>query len=433
MSKSVPKNLKFILLTTRNLPIIKKIRQPKLLLIGVLVIINLSLLASVLGGKDYIKVPFLVNSENDFSEIEELRGNTKNFGELSIYFTTLSEQKGADYALEILKVADVAPNIDMHLMAHVVGDILYRQKGIEGIKVCTRDFRNACSHSIVVGAFLESGESALPSISDACRQAPGGKGAYTMCFHGLGHGVLAFTGYDMEKAVGLCKKTASKENNDREYVECVGGVVMEMMSGVNDPKAWEKQKNNYFKKDDPFAPCSLDFIPKDAKTICYTYITPHLFEYVGGNLSNLNEEDFKATFKLCEKIPGESNLKDTCSESLGKEFVVLAPGRDIRRIEDLTDNQLEKIYDWCLLAGKEGVEPCISSALRSLYWGGENDKSVSIKFCTIISSKNYQRVCFEELIASVSNYKQDQAYYREFCDEVISLFTQDCKNKLRIN
>jgi len=88
-----------------------------------------------------------------------------SFKELANYFTEIAEAKGAPYALDVLKAAPIPLDTDMHLLAHTVGDILYRQQGLEGIKVCTHDFRNACSHSVVIGAFLEQGEAALPGIA----------------------------------------------------------------------------------------------------------------------------------------------------------------------------------------------------------------------------------------------------------------------------
>lgn len=371
-------------------------------------------------------------SGKELIEVKELEGNNMSFRELSNYFTELAETKGAPYSLDVLKVASVPPNIDMHLLGHVVGDLLYRQQGLLGIKVCTHDFRNACSHSIVVGVFLEQGIGALDSIASACRQAPGGKGAYTMCFHGLGHGVLAHTEYDMEKAVELCKLTGTPEYGNREYIECVGGTVMEMMAGINDKDAWEKQRPNYFKEEDPLAPCSLSFMPKEARPICYTYLTPNLFTSVGAKLGNPEDKNFKEAFPLCNNIPEtQKENRDACYGGFGKEFVVLAKARDIRNIENMTSEELKKVYDWCTLAdNKEGVISCILSAERSLYWGGENDSGAAIRFCEGITNSDYQSTCFKDLVESVSYYIGGASYRKDFCDQVPESFREHCINTL---
>ena len=97
------------------------------------------------GGLEGIK-PFLskgaVYLEIDASD----RLSSKSFSELSEYFSVLAKDKGGAHAFEVLRQASVAPGTDMHLLGHVVGDTLYTQEGLEGIRVCTHDFRNACSH-----------------------------------------------------------------------------------------------------------------------------------------------------------------------------------------------------------------------------------------------------------------------------------------------
>jgi hypothetical protein len=119
----------------------------------------------------------------------DLRG--KGFSALKEYFEGVANEKGGRVAFDQMRTAVTDGNVDMHLLGHAVGDILYKQEGVSGMTACNNDFRNACSHSIVVGLFSDFGEGAIPMINDACKKAPGGAGAYTMCFHGLGHGVLS--------------------------------------------------------------------------------------------------------------------------------------------------------------------------------------------------------------------------------------------------
>ena len=119
-----------------------------------------------------------------YSEVSQIGQNVRSFKELSDRFVELASKKGAVYAYEILKQANLPQGTDFHLLGHVVGDELYKQKGVGAIADCTQDFRNACSHTIVIGALNEfGGEKALSLIRDACIKAPGGSGAYTMCYH----------------------------------------------------------------------------------------------------------------------------------------------------------------------------------------------------------------------------------------------------------
>ena len=56
-----------------------------------------------------------------------------------------------------------------------------------------------------------------------------------MCFHGFGHGVLAFSDYELPKALELCEKVGTEKYDYQEAKECVGGALMEMRGGMHNP------------------------------------------------------------------------------------------------------------------------------------------------------------------------------------------------------
>ena len=358
------------------------------------------------------------------SELADIKNHQGSFDDLKKYFQNLAKDKGAEYAFEVLKIADIPPNTDMHLMGHAVGDILYQQKGLEGIKYCTDDFRNACSHSIVVGLFSDEGDKALPKIAKACQEAPGGPGAYTMCFHGLGHGILAAVGYDLEKAVYYCSMFGTKEHGYQEKSQCISGTIMEIVGGGgHDHEIWAKQRVRYLSLKDPLSPCDTDLIPSDSKYLCYNYITPYLFEAVGANVGNPTANDFEKAFKYCDKLPqNDMGNRDSCYGGFGKEFIGLIQGRDIRKgsVDHISDDGFWQVYGWCKLAGvKEGTAACVQHAINSLYWGGENNYDPAIKFCSIMTDDPYnQGSCLQHLIGAVRYYKKDQQYITEFCSKV---------------
>lgn len=369
--------------------------------------------------------------EGDYPELNKLSGN-ENFTVLKDYFVKLANEKGAPYAYEVLKLVKVRPGTDMHLMGHVVGEILYKQKGAAGIQYCTQDFRNACSHTIVVGLFSEKGVGALPEIIEACKKAPGGKGAYNMCFHGLGHGVLAFTGYDIPKTVDLCSQIKKNRNDGREFPECVGGAIMEIISGGDhDKELWRVQNEKYMSGEDPLYPCNNNIIPKEAKSQCYSYLTPHLFLFAGASLGNPGPKDFEKAFTYCGALKDQDPKNMIiCYAGFGKEFVVLAKGRDIRKITEMSTDELSTVYKWCQLADrKDGKEACLGSALSSIYWGGENNRSTAISFCNIMPPEE-QEVCFKDLIGTVKYYVSDKSYLRNFCSDIPKAFGQECAKTL---
>lgn len=372
----------------------------------------------------------------DVQEYPELRGIARAFSDgtdLSSFFERIAREKGAPYAFELLKRAKLPPNIDIHLLGHAIGDELYRQEGIEGMRICTQDFRNACSHAVVVGAFTEFGEKALPLISTACRQAPGGTGAYTMCYHGLGHGIFAYFGYELSPSMEICQQTGTEARHFREYKECAGGIVMELMGGGgHDRQAWLASRMKYLNSD-PLSPCSTELIPEEVKSFCYTYLTPRLFEYAGADLAMPREEHFSKAFSYCDRISGgRTEDRRACFGGLGKEFIVLALQRDVRAVERASEQELVRMKDWCGLAPhREAEEACIESVVSSLYWGGENSPDVANSFC-LLAEGYLQGSCFEALFKNVAAYisREDTAYRERVCSMAPEHSVSDCRSIL---
>lgn len=356
----------------------------------------------------------------------------QSFKEITSYLRDQARRNGAVYAFDVLRLAKLPPNTDLHLLGHVVGDELFKQKGIEGITHCTQDFRNACSHSIVVGLYLREKEKAFPEIAKVCKNAPGGNGAYTMCYHGLGHGILSALNYDLPKAVEFCQQTGTPEHQFYEAAECAGGAVMEIISGGDqNPELWKQESVKYFKKDDPLYPCTADFMPNNVKPLCYLYLTPHLITYAGGNLANPAPEDFKRAIRVCDTIPKTDVVaRDSCFGGFGKEFIVLVHSRDIRTMVSLTDEEMKNVYEWCSYARvSDGVTACLRTAVNSLYWGGENDSSVAIRFCNVLP-EGEQQACFDNLVGAAYFYNSDNERINdEFCSKLPEKYQRQCRTK----
>lgn len=341
-------------------------------------------------------------------------------------FTDLAERKGAEYAFDVLRVADLPAQTDLHLLGHVVGDELYKQQGIRGIALCTQEFRNACSHSIVIGVLNELGPSdaTIEKIRDACTLAPGGSGAYTMCFHGLGHGVLAYFGYDLTHTVDFCKRLGTDAYTQQEYTQCVGGSVMELVGGGgHDREKWLQARDIYLPANDPLAPCTTALIPYEAKTFCFSYLTPQLFERAGANLASPDERFFPAAFAFCDAL-ADTRLRTSCYGSFGKEFVPLAAFRDIRSVDALSNDQYRTAIRWCALAPSgEAERACVGEAVASIFWGGENDPAAAFRFCSL-ADENATSACWERLASDISSYAGERR--SELCMRIPEAHRKNC-------
>lgn len=371
-------------------------------------------------------------AEGAYPEVVTVTESVSDFQELSRRFEKIADEKGGVYAYNVLLRANLPPNADVHLLGHAIGDILYTQEGVDGIADCTQDFRNACSHSIVIGALNEFGEPALEIIRESCGKAPGGSGAYTMCFHGLGHGVFAYFEYEIPETIDFCRKTGTEAYFNREYVECVGGMIMELMGGGGHNKdVWDESRKKYLTAD-PLAPCSTAVIPRDVKGICYMYLTPHLFERAGADLATPDEKSIAKSFLFCDSIPHEEKeSRRSCFGGIGKEFPLLAVDRDTRAINTASDQALLRMRSLCALAPhEEAHDICNDAIVDSLFWGGENNPDTAIRFCTLAATSGETERCFGYLFEVAAFYVPPERK-GDICSRVPEKFQTSCTDAFK--
>lgn len=364
-----------------------------------------------------------------YGEAYTIGKNVTSFQQLSDRFTDLAKEKGGLYAYEILRRATLPPDTDLHLLGHAVGDVLYTQTGVAGIADCTQEFRNACSHTMVIGALNEygTGDHTLALIDDACKKAPGGPGAYTMCYHGLGHGVFAYFGYDLGKTNDFCKRLGTPEYHDQQYTECMGGTIMELMGGGgHDHAQWLVAREKYLTAD-PLAPCTNPLIPEAAKGYCYVYLTPRLFEQAGADLAHPSPSTFPKAFSFCDAIPASSqSLRDSCFGGFGKEFIPLVASRDIRSIDTMSDDAYRTAGEWCELSGPDdGKRACMAQEVESVFWGGENNTEASYRFCAVAPS-DLQPACYRRLAQDINRYLEP-AKKPQYCERLAPEYQEFCK------
>ncbi len=344
-----------------------------------------------------------------FAEASTIGQGNPTFDDILTRFRELAKEKGAEYSFDVLRVAELPPNTDIHLVAHEIGHELYVQQGIEGMAVCTHEFRNGCSHSLVVETMQElgDGDAVRALIDDACKKAPGGSSAYGMCYHGLGHGVLSFYGFTFPKTVEFCMKTATEERNRIQSGECIGGAIMELVAGGgHDRERWTAANKEYFSPTDPLAPCSTSVIPESEKSRCYVYMSPHLMEYAGATFQNFTMEQLGRAMEACTALPFGKD-RSACVGGFGKDFPHIANDRDVRQLDMgiFSDEQLQYVEQMCLqLKDIRDVYACETYALSTFFWGGDAEPSLSRRFCAGIDDAAARDYCFRDLAISIFKF-----------------------------
>jgi hypothetical protein len=336
-----------------------------------------------------------------------------SFGEVARYMEDLARREGGVYAFEVLKNGSLPPVMDTHLIGHFIGDIMYEQEGINGMRYCDEAVGYACAHSVVINALLRDGPGVFEVINDVCASI-GLPGSYDMCFHGFGHGVLAYTEFHLPEAIELCGLVGLERNNYWEEQECLGGVIMEMRGGIHDPDLWEVNGKPYLDPENPLAMCQADYMPEQFREMCYIYITPFIFDHESP-ADIPPPEVYADAMTWCETIVDERE-RWSCHAGFGKEYLGFALGRDVRYFNYLTPQQADMVHQWCGAAPtEEGYLACLEFGLYSVYRSGSIGFDGAYTFCGQSPTAAAADTCYSNLFRVGHRFHGSGRYEREFC------------------
>jgi mono/diheme cytochrome c family protein len=254
-------------------------------------------------------------------------------------FGNLAFNDGPKRALEVFaEKIETDPTVRVcHRIAHAIGagglahyDGEVGPAFADGSAVCWSGYY----HGILERAFAGVSEDDLGPVSrrlcsgDQVRRSD--FVAY-QCVHGLGHGLMIYTNYDMPLSLETCDALATSW----DQTSCTGGVFMEnLQTSYGTTSKW-------LREDDPLYPCPT--VAERHKLYCYLMVTSRILDVVGG--------DWQKTVNWCRKA--EPNWVATCFQSLGRD----ASGRSLQNTRE--------ILRICALAGDMALE-CVYGAARDI-------------------------------------------------------------------
>jgi mono/diheme cytochrome c family protein len=205
---------------------------------------------------------------------------------------------------------------------------------------------------------------------------------YYQCDHGLGHGLMLYTGYDLPEALDFCHQLQT----EFDQVACSGGVFMENQSSSFGLRTkWLKTTNLLY-------PCNSKLVQRRDKLYCYLLVTSHILPNVNG--------DWKKTADWCRK--SERGWVQYCFQSYGRDVAGNA-GRDPEGMKSL-----------CAQAGS-GEKECIYGAVRDVMNNNAQDPNGKA-FCEIVKAK-FRGYCFYGLGTILGTQHADSAGKREACEQ----------------
>jgi mono/diheme cytochrome c family protein len=192
------------------------------------------------------------------------------------------------------------------------------------------------------------------------------------CVHGLGHGLMIYTGYDLPLALHTCDQLRTSW----DQISCTGGVFMENQSSSYG------FKSQWLRPRQPLYPCTA--VSRRHKLYCYLMVTSQILPDVGYS--------WVKTVRECRR--SERGWVATCFQSLGRD----ASGQ--------TRGRIGKIERICGLAGDMERE-CLLGAAKDLTSNDANGRRAA-RLCSA-SPRAARAYCFYGVGQILGTFTADPA------------------------
>lgn len=153
---------------------------------------------------------------------------------------------------EIFDLYADAPYGEQHMAFHYLGEVLYEVMGTEAFPSCRDWYGFGCYHGFLLGAISTEGYEVVPSLDAACFKQHGHTMETETCQHGIGHGLLEFSGRDPLEAVAACDLV----NDVYGKLGCASGVFMEYFAPTQSDVRSRVVLVPEFDTDDPLDVCN---------------------------------------------------------------------------------------------------------------------------------------------------------------------------------
>jgi hypothetical protein len=217
------------------------------------------------------------------------------------------------------------------------------------------------------------------------------------CLHGLGHGVMIFSGDNLPWALGMCDKLGDSWSEQ----SCSGGVFMQ---NFNPPDKLSPFQSIYVKKNDLLYPC--DWVRTKYKFYCYLQITQHI-------LAETNY-DWKRAAATCSTAPAPWN--GICFQSYGRD----ASGASHYHA-DVADG-------YCKLTGKQ-IAQCIYGVARD-FANNDAGGTRAADFCNLQSAGTLRGFCFYAVGTILGTLGHPDSWIKSTCATLAGRYAPECAGKV---
>lgn len=277
----------------------------------------------------------------------------------------------------VSKLSEVMPplNLSCHDRSHEVGRFTYEIFGNQAFKLCSSECHSGCYHGATEAFFKDKGTANLNENLNIICSGELNRFFSHQCIHGVGHGLMAWSNYDLPDALSTCEKIKSQ----KDQFSCFTGVFMENIvgslafKGAGEDISKDRHYTKYL-NDDPHFPCN--YVAEKYKAACYFLQT--------SRMRQIFSDDFAKIAASCSSI--SKKYQNFCFASMGRDASGVSKQEPAAAISQ------------CQFApfGLPRQE-CLSGAVQDTFW---DPKGVdrALFFCKSLKDKDEIRRCYETII-----------------------------------
>lgn len=328
-------------------------------------------------------------SESIFNDDDALFSYVKRFGPQKTikYLNQLSAKFGS-----------------CHNSAHRAGHFAYEIYNEESFKLCSGECHSGCYHGATEAYFRDHGTADLhKNLNLLCNSELNGFFTH-QCIHGIGHGLMAWTNYELPEALTSCDLLSQGRES------CWTGVFMEnIVGGLSKSDVDKGGDSEHFTKylsDDPQYPCNT--VEAKYKGACYFLQTSRMMQLYYG--------DFKRIADACSKA--EQPYQSSCFGSMGRDVGGSNPHNPEGSIIACSN----------VPEGNYRID-CLLGAVQDSMWDptGQDD---ALKFCRLLTKKEEKNGCYNTIFGRATEIFTSNQDLKIFCSKAESEYQAICPKNI---
>ena len=291
-----------------------------------------------------------------------------------------------------------------HSSAHQAGRYAYEIYNEKSFKLCSSECHSGCYHGAAEAYFRDHGTADLSKNLNLLCSSELNAFFTHQCIHGIGHGLMAWTNYDLPEALKTC------ELLEKGLDSCWTGVFMENIVGglakSDIDKGGDVDHFTKYLSDDPLYPCNV--VEDKYKWSCYFLQTSRMAQLFSG--------DFKKIAEGCLKA--EKPYQQSCFDSMGRD------------VGGFNLQNPQKAIAECSNAPKGPYRlGCLMGAVQDSMWDptGQDD---ALTFCRLLTDKEEKNVCYNTIFSRSKEIFTSVEDLKNFCSKAESQYQNSCPTAL---